>query len=177
MSASNEKEAMARPEERESEVALLFDLHYRSLRGLAYVLLGDMGRAEEVTSEAFVKVFSGWNRLRRIDDRHGYLRQVVVNLCRSRFRRAKVERRVNEALGSRRIDAPTEDVDLRLDLWDEVRKLPERQKITVVLRYLEDLPEQQIANVLDCSVGTVKSQLSKAKAKLGKALAGTRGDT
>lgn len=167
---------MARPEERESELALLFDLHYRSLRGLAYVMLGDMTQAEEVASEAFVKVFSGWNRFRKIDDRHAYLRQVVVNLCRSRFRRSTVERRVNEALGRDREDAVIEDADLRLDLWDEVRKLPERQKITIVLRYLEDLPEQQIADILGCSVGTVKSQSSKARAKLERALAGTRGD-
>jgi len=160
---------------RERELTALFDQHYASLRGLAYVMLGDAARAEEVVMEAFLKAFSGWNSFRRVEHPHAYLRQVVVNLCRSRFRREKVELRVN-ALVHRRDEAEWHPgVELRMDLWNAVRKLPERQRACVVLRYLEDLPEVDIAEALQCSVGTVKSQLFKAKAKLERELAEATG--
>lgn len=156
--------------ERERDFVALFDRHYRSLRGLAFVMLGDRARAEEVVMEAYLKAFSGWNRVAHVDHPHAYLRQIVVNLCRSKFRREKVELRVN-ALFHR--TAHTEwqpDRELRMDLWDAVRKLPERQRACVVLRYLEDMTEREIADALECSIGTVKSQLSKARAKLEREL-------
>ncbi|MEA2461556.1 MAG: hypothetical protein QOH90_1733 [Actinomycetota bacterium] len=156
--------------QRDRQVARLFDDSYRSLRGLAFVMLGDASAAEEVVMEAFEKAFSGWNRFRSLEHPHAYLRQIVVNLCRSRFRRQKVEGRVN-ALVHRGERAPAPpDHESRLDLWAAVRELPERQRACVVLRYLEDMQEQEVADVLDCSVGTVKSQLFKARAKLERAL-------
>jgi RNA polymerase sigma-70 factor (sigma-E family) len=152
--------------ESERDFEVLFDLHYRSLRGLAFVMLGDAARAEEIVMEAFLKAFSGWGRLRRMDDPHGYLRQIVVNLCRSKFRREKVELRVN-ALVHRREEAKWEpSQELRMDLWAAVGTLPARQRACVVFRYLEDMTEHEIAAALECSVGTVKSQLSKARTKL-----------
>ncbi len=155
---------------RERTLTALFDEHYASLRGLAYVMLGDAARSEEVVMEAFLKAFGGWNTFRRVEHPHAYLRQIVVNLCRSRFRREKVELRVN-ALVHRRDETHWEPgAELRIDLWNAVRKLPERQRACIVLRYLEDLPEVEIAEALQCSVGTVKSQLFKAKAKLEREL-------
>lgn len=160
----------ARGKEHEREFEVLFDRHYRSLRGLAFVMLGDAARAEEIVSEAYLKAFSGWGRLRRMDHPQAYLRQIVVNLCRSKFRREKVELRVN-ALVHRVGEAQWEpERELRMDLWAAVRKLPERQRACVVLRYLEDMTEREIADVLECSIGTVKSQLSKARAKLEREL-------
>ncbi len=156
--------------EHEREFELLFDRHYRSLRGLAFVMLGDAARAEEIVMEAYLKAFSGWGRLRTMDNPHAYLRQIVVNLCRSKFRREKVELRVN-ALVHRREEARWEPPqELRMDLWGAVRTLPERQRACVVLRYLEDMTEREIADALECSIGTVKSQLSKARAKLEREL-------
>ena len=160
----------ASSEEHEREFEVLFDRHYRSLRGLAFVMLGDAARAEEIVMEAYLKAFSGWGRLRRMDHPHAYLRQIVVNLCRSKFRREKVELRVN-ALVHRREESQWEpERELRMDLWDAVRKLPERQRACVVLRDLEDMTEREIADALECSIGTVKSQLSKARTKLEREL-------
>ena len=160
--------SMTKEHAREFEV--LFDRHYRSLRGLAFVMLGDAARAEEIVSEAYLKAFGGWGRMRRMDHPQAYLRQIVVNLCRSKFRREKVELRVN-ALVHRSGEAEWQpSAELRLDLWAAVRKLPERQRACVVLRYLEDMTEREIADALECSVGTVKSQLSKARTKLEREL-------
>ena len=160
---------------RGQELSALFDQHYRSLRGLAFIMLGDSARSEEVVMEAFVKAFTGWERFKRVDHPHAYLRQVVVNLCRSRFRREQVEHRVNALVHRRDESSVQPEQEDRLDLWAAVRRLPDRQRAVVVLRYLEDMTEREIADTLECSVGTVKSQLHKAKAKLERELEGANG--
>ncbi len=160
--------------ERDRAIAALFDQHYGPMCRLAYVILGDAAIAEELVMEAFLKTFSGWWRIRdraRVD---AYLRRAVVNLCRSRIRRKAIESRVNATLHSReQVTTPAWDPERhetsRL-VWKAVQALPERQRAAVILRYFEDLPEADIAEALQCSVGTVKSQLSKARAKLGLAL-------
>jgi RNA polymerase sigma-70 factor (sigma-E family) len=160
--------------ERDREVAALFDRHYAPLCRLAYVILGDGPMAEEIVMEALLKTFTGWGRIRDLDRSDAYLKRTVVNLCRSKIRRKVIESRVNQTSYKRdELKAPSWDPERhetsRL-VMDAVRTLPERQRACVVLRYFEDLPEAQIAEVLDCSVGTVKSQLSKARVKLGKHL-------
>lgn len=128
--------------------------------------------AEEMVMEALLKTFTGFRRIRDLDRADVYLRRAVVNLCRSKIRRKSIEMRVNATVhhrGERR--APhwdPEQHEISRVVLDAVRKLPERQRACVVLFYYEDLPEAQIAEVLDCSVGTVKSQLSKSRAKLQK---------
>jgi len=161
--------------ERDEAIAALFDQHYTSLHGLARVILGDSALAEEVVSEAFVKTFAGWRRFSRVEHQPAYLRRMVVNECRMKIRRQSIERRVN-ALAHRDHQQRGPDWDpeqhaVSLDIASAVRRLPERQRICVVLRYLEDMPDAEIAMVLDCSVGTVKSQLFKARSKLGAVLA------
>lgn len=162
--------------ERDREIAALFDRHYAPMCRLAFVILGDAALAEEIVMEALLKTFSGWRRIRDLDRVDAYLKRSVVNLCRSKIRRKAIEARVN-ATSYRRDErkAPEWDPERhevsRL-VWGAVKDLPERQRACVVLRYYEDMPEAQIADILDCSVGTVKSQLSKARAKLEKALGG-----
>jgi RNA polymerase sigma-70 factor (sigma-E family) len=157
-------------------VAGLFDRHYAPMCRLAYAILGDAPLAEEIVMEALLKTFTGWGRLRDTDRADAYLRRAVVNLCRSRIRRKTIESRVNRTIHHRdELKAPDWDADRhetsRL-VWAAVVALPERQRACVVLRYFEDLPESEIAEILECSVGTVKSQLSKARAKLEPVLSG-----
>jgi RNA polymerase sigma-70 factor (sigma-E family) len=159
---------------RDRQVAELFDQNYTRLRGLAFVMLGNSALAEEVVMEAFATACASWRRFSRTDWPPAYLRQMVVNLCRSKIRRQRIESRVNvlahRAEEMRQTPWDPGRSDLHLDLWDAVRRLPERQRACVVLRYLEDLPEAQIAEILQCSIGTVKSQLHRAKQGLEKAL-------
>jgi len=155
-------------------VARLFDEHYRGLCRLAGLLLGDSAAAEEVVQEAFLRTFSGWWRVRHPERAQWYLRTSVVNLCRSRLRRRTTEDRGNRVTWSGTAGEATGDgADLGVDalmLVELVRRLPPRQRDAVVLRYYEDLPEAEIARILGCAVGTVKSQLSKARATLARAL-------
>ena len=162
--------------ERDEQVAALFDQHYRRLCELAYVILGDRGLAEEIVMDALMKTFTGWSRIRDLSKADAYLKRAVINLCRSRIRRKTIELRSN-AVTYRREELRPPDWDPETHetsrlLWQAVKDLPVRQRAAIVLRYVDDLPEQDIADILDCSVGTVRSQLSRARRKLEKALAG-----
>ncbi|MEA2435343.1 MAG: hypothetical protein QOG54_2800 [Actinomycetota bacterium] len=161
-------------EGRDAHVAALFDEHYDRLRDLAFMIIGDRGAAEELVMEAFLKTFTGWARIRDLDRADAYLKRAVVNLCRSKIRRKTIEFRQNATVYKREERKPKGwDADLHEDsreLWAAVRRLPVRQRACIVLFYAEDLPEGDIAEILDCSVGTVRSQLSRARKKLGDML-------
>ena len=155
---------------RDAAVAALFDAHYAGLSRLATLLLGDPGQAEEAVQEAFLRTFVGWRRLRHPERAQAYLRAAVVNQCRSRGRRATTEQRKYRVVwAGAEQDAGLVDVERTGDVLvvlDAVRSLPARQREAVVLRYYADLSEADVAKALGCSVGTVKSQLSKARATL-----------
>jgi len=165
-----------RPSGRDAVVVELFDRHYASLCRLGTVILGDAAAAEEVVQDAFARTLSGWWRLRRQERAPAYLRAAVVNGCRSRLRRRSTEDRGNRVVWAGDVQrlghppaAPVEDVVVVLDA---VRALPRRQREAVILRYYADLSETDVADALGCSVGTVKSQLAKARATLARELAG-----
>lgn len=157
---------------RDQLITALFDAHFRSLAALAYLMLGDAPAAEEVAMEAFTQFCARPRTRARIEHPFPYLRRMVLNLAAQRIRRLQIERRVNETVARWPTGSGSESsaVDLRLDVASAVRSLPARQRACVVLRYLEELPEAEIAETLGCSVGTVKSQLHKARAKLAAIL-------
>jgi len=155
-------------DDRDDRIRALFEDHYAGLCRLAYLITGDATQAEELVMDAFVRTFAGWRRIRDLDRADSYLRKAVVNLSRSRNRRRQTEQRSTATLPTS--IAPRAESDRDDDVWDAVRELPHRQRAAVVLRYFEDLSEADIADALGCSVGTVKSQLSKARAALSRAL-------
>ena len=161
---------------RDRAVAALFDAHYAGLCRLATLLLDDAGQAEEAVQEAFLRTFVGWRRLRHPEHAGAYLRAAVVNQCRSRGRRRVSEQRGNRTLWAGTGDeARSSDIERAGDVLavlDAVRSLPARQREAVVLRYYADLSEADVAQALGCSLGTVKSQLSKARASLARLLSG-----
>lgn len=154
---------------RDELIGELFEIHYPGLCRLAYLIVGNMREAEEIVMDAFVRTFSSWHRIRDLDRSDAYLRRAVVNLSRSRQRRRRGEERSNAALQTPTWTHQT-DVEGDMVVWEAVRQLPYGQRAAVVLRYYEDLPETEIARLLRCSVGTVKSQLAKARARLGQYL-------
>jgi RNA polymerase sigma-70 factor, ECF subfamily len=163
--------AHSRLGQRDEELAVLFRQHYVALYRLAYLLLRDAGLAEEVVMDSFVKTFSGWGRLRDTERAPVYLRRTVINTARSKIRRQVIEGRATDRF--KRMNPPlVAEPQLGIEqsrIWELVRALPVRQRACVVLRYFEDLSEAQIAEMLECSVGTVKSQLSRARVRLQKA--------
>ena len=131
---------------------------------LAYALTGDQGHAEEVAQTAFAKAYANWPRVTRAGHPDAYVRQIVINENRNRFRK----RRVRELSTDNLPDTPIPGIDLdgRAALLDALRALGPRQRAVVVLRYWLDLTETETAAALGCSVGTVKSQASRALATL-----------
>jgi RNA polymerase sigma-70 factor (sigma-E family) len=155
-------------------MSALFEQHYSGLCDLASMILGDPAAAEEIVMEALLKTFTGWGRIREKDRAGVYLRRAVINLCRSKIRRKVIEARVN-AVSHRReeLRPPAWTVDAHetaREVWRAVRELPTRQRACIYLRYVEDLAEGDIAEIMDCSVGTVRSQLSRARDKLERRL-------
>ncbi len=136
-----------------------FDAHYERLFRLALVLTRDPHEAEDLVQDVFVRSSRRLDMLPE-DEVGPYLRAAVVNGWRTRMRRFRVRSRRLPLLTTP--DHSGVDLDAAHDLWTLVLALPPRQRATVILRYYEDLSEQATAEVLGCSVGTVKSQLSRA---------------
>ena len=152
----------------------LFDAHYPRLCRLARVIVGDPATAEEIVMEAFLRTLVGWRRIRDVDRAEAYLQRAVVNLSRTAARRQATERRATGTVAARAVTDPETAADRHAaadPVLRAVRALPHRQRAAVVLRYYADLTEEQAAEVLGCSVGTVKSQVAKAKRTLARVLA------
>ena len=132
---------------------------------LAFGLTGDRWLAEDMAQTALARAYVAWRRVSRADDPDAYLRRILVNASHRRFRR----RRVTEQPGDppeTAVDGPADLVGERAALLAALRQLPPRQREVIVLRYWADLADVQIAATLGCSPGTVRSQLSRALAKL-----------
>ncbi|MET7286210.1 SigE family RNA polymerase sigma factor [Streptomyces sp. NPDC005573] len=142
---------------------------WRALTHTAYLLTGDFHEAEDLVQTTLVKVYPHWRRLDPERAEH-YVRRALVNTNRSRHRRRRITHLLLPSLpdtGPVRDDgAGVEDVDAFDALARELADLPERQRAVVVLRYCEDLSVEEVADILGCSAGTVKSQASRALAKL-----------
>ncbi|MBB6556583.1 SigE family RNA polymerase sigma factor [Nonomuraea rubra] len=139
-----------------------------SLLRVAYLACGDETEAEDLLQTALERTYRKWDRVDH-DNPEPYVRRVIVNAAISRARRRAVLSIVPMHSPPER-PARAGDPDLTHVLMDALRALPPRQRAVVVLRYWEDLSETQTAEVLGCSIGTVKSQASKAMAKLRSAL-------
>ncbi|MFC4006269.1 SigE family RNA polymerase sigma factor [Nonomuraea purpurea] len=139
-----------------------------SLLRVAYLACGDATEAEDLLQTALERTYRNWDRVRH-DSPEPYVRRVIVNAAISRARRRAILR-IIPMHRPPETAARAADADLRHVLMEALRALPPRQRAAVVLRYWEDLSETQTAEVLGCTVGTVKSQTSKALAKLRSAL-------
>src|SRR5688500_5614516 len=155
----------------ESEsAASLYAAHHRAALRFAYLLTGDHEAAQDITHDAFVRVFSRPRQLRDPDAFPAYLRRTVLNVCFSAHRSAMRERarieRAHRASTPASVamdagDVAGVDLGIDVDLWEAVQRLSPRQRAAVVLRFWLDLSEADIASALRCRRGTVKSLLSR----------------
>ena len=133
-----------------------------SLLRTAFLLTRDHALAEDLLQTALTKAYLAWGRIE--GNAEPYVRKILVNTYASWWRRRWNGERPTDELP----ETPHSDdrAGESGDLWDALGRLPRRQRAVVVLRYFEDLTEAQTADLLGISVGTVKSQTSKALAKL-----------
>jgi RNA polymerase sigma-70 factor (sigma-E family) len=145
----------------------LYAQHVQGTVRLAYLLTGNGEVAKDIAQDAFVRAFGRWHHLRKASSFESYLRATTVNAARSYFRHLSVERRflAREAARPPK-DVPAPELSLQGRLRGELLALPTRQRAAVVLRYFEDLSEDQTAELLGCSRGNVKALASKGMARL-----------
>jgi len=135
-------------------------------------LTGDRYLAEDVLSDALVKVARRWRRISSLDDPAAYVRRVLVTTYLDDRRKAQRRRTAptdDITVLDRSADAVRDTADVVVDRAEVARllaALPPQQKAAVVLRYLMDESDEQIADSLGCSTGTVRSHLSRARATL-----------
>lgn len=158
-------------EERARDLGAFIDARSSSLLRYAYLLTGDHGLAEDLLQNSLIKVYLSWNSIRDRGALEAYTRTVMTRTQLSWWRRPArrevlgvepTERAVRDHLNVR--EGPP--VDERDELWLLLATLGPRQRAVLVLRFYEDLSEAEIARVLGCATGTVKSQLSRGLARL-----------
>jgi RNA polymerase sigma-70 factor (sigma-E family) len=128
-----------------------------------HMLTGSPDAAADLVQDALERTLAAWHRVRNRDDPEGYVRRTMVNRNVSIWRRRRREQLVDDVPDQGHLDNP--------DLPDPALQralatLPRKQRAVIVLRFAEDLSERRVAELLGCSVGTVKSQTFKALAKL-----------
>jgi RNA polymerase sigma-70 factor (sigma-E family) len=159
------------PEVRD-RISALYEAQALPLVKLAVLMTGDQSVAEDVVQDAFLGLYRRWNSLDDPGKAAGYLRSSVLNGCRSvhrlRFRR---ERIVLDPPGpSASAEASVLLGEAHREVLAALRRLPPRQREAVVLRYYLDLTEEQTAQAMGVSRGTVKSATSRGIDALGRSL-------
>jgi RNA polymerase sigma-70 factor (sigma-E family) len=157
--------------------ALDFDGYVRArtqrLARLAFLLTGDVHLAEDLLQTSLAKVAPRWAQIVAAGDPTAYIRTVLVHTAIGWRRRAWHSETPTAPLPERATPDATAEVDGRERLRIALAQLAPRQRAAVVLRFYEDLSEHDVAAVMGCSVGTVKSQTAKALARLRVLLADT----
>jgi RNA polymerase sigma-70 factor (sigma-E family) len=138
----------------------------RSLLRTAYLLTGNRADAEDLVQAALAKTYLAWDRIEDRKALDGYVRRAMVNTHISWWRRRRLEEYPTDEIPDQAVADHSGTSDLQDSLRRAVDRLPQRMRAAVVLRYFEDMTEAEVADVLGVSLGTVKSTVSRAVAKL-----------
>ena len=158
-------------DERDRDLGAFIDARSCSLLRFAYLLTGDHGLAEDLLQNSLIKVYLSWDRIRDRAALEAYTRTVMTRTQLSWWRRP-ARREVlgveptERALRNHHHFQQRDEGEQRDELWQLLATLGPRQRAVLVLRFYEDLSEAEIARVLGCTTGTVKSQLSRGLARL-----------
>jgi RNA polymerase sigma-70 factor (sigma-E family) len=152
---------------RDADFAAYLQARQASVLRTAYLLSGDRHTAEDLTQTAFAKLYLAWDRVRDQGSIDGYLRRILVNEHNSLWRRGwKRREHATDELPEPAPVLDEYDDGRGAALWQLVQTLPKKARAVLVLRYYEQLSEAETAEILGISVGTVKSQTSRALAAL-----------
>jgi RNA polymerase sigma-70 factor (ECF subfamily) len=165
----------------------VLEAHYRQVINIAYRFLNNQAAAEDIAQEVFLRFYRVFPRYKPEAKFSTYLYKMTKNLCLNYLRQRKPERFISldapgregensgpdipdeKAITAREI---MEKEELKAKIYEALNKLPESQRTAVILRRYENLDYEEIARILGCSVGAVKSLLHRAKLSLRKELAG-----
>lgn len=140
-----------------------------SLLGTAYLLTGDHGRAEDLLQSTLLKAYKHWKRVTSTGSPDAYVRRILINEQLSWWRRRRIEPvsipTYHDSVAGTTADTSVDLVE-RDRMWRALLQLPPRTRAVIVLRYREDMSEAATAELLGCSVGTVKSLCSRGLARM-----------
>ena len=142
---------------------------YRSLVGLAFVITGDQGTAEDLVQDALTAAHRNWDKVSHYQKPGAWVRRVLVNRSTSRFRRLASESKATLRLRAEP-HFPISPSDPNIEVWNAVRALPKRQAQVIALHYWDDQSLAQIADILECGTETVKTHLKRARQSLASTL-------
>lgn len=143
---------------------------YRSMVGIALALATDTAAAEDLAQDAFLTAHRRWDRVSQYDSPAAWVRRVLINRATSRRRRMSAELRAVARVGPPEPVAPDLSAETA-EVWEQVRRLPRRQRQAIALHYVGQLSTVEIADVMGCSQGAVKSHLHRAREALRGSLA------
>jgi RNA polymerase sigma-70 factor (sigma-E family) len=132
----------------------------------AVLMTGDRGLAEDLVQATLIRTYGAWGRIRRREAVDAYARRVMVTTYVNWWHRKWRGELPTESLPEQPAPDAFGQVEDGLSLHDALARLPKRMRAVVVLRYYDDLPDVEIAAMLGCSTGTVRSQAARALAKL-----------
>lgn len=154
---------------RPAEFASWYRDLYPRVVGLLTVAAGDAEVAKDAAAEAFARAYERWDRVSKHDSPGGWLYTVALNVVRRQARRREVEERLLRRVPP--VRAANDEVPVSADLWKALRGLTLRQRTAIALRYLLDLPEAEVAQVMGVSRGAASATLSAARRALADRLA------
>ena len=147
----------------------------RSLLRFAYVLSGDAHLAEDLVQEVLTRLHRRWEKVTAMNHAEAYVRTAIARQYLSwRRRRSAGEAILAEVPEPAAVAEPQQRVLARDQMWQLLAGLPRAQRAVLVLRFYCDLPDEEIATLMDCGVSTVRSQASRALAKM-RTMIGGRG--
>jgi len=138
----------------------------QSLLRTAYLLTGNLADAEDLVQSALAKTYLAWDRIEDRGALDGYVRRAIINTHISSWRRRRLQEYPTDELPDQAVADHATSSDLQETLRRAVDRLPRRMRAVVMLRYYEDMTEAEVAEALGVSLGTVKSTVARAVAKL-----------
>jgi RNA polymerase sigma-70 factor (ECF subfamily) len=151
---------------------MFYQREFKAIVAIARALVRDGGTAEDLAQDAFVAAHRNWDRVSHYDNPTAWVRRVAVNKATSFQRRRGAEWRAITRLGGAADSSTMPDISHETEeVWNEVRRLPRRQAQAIALFYVGQLSIEEIAEVMDCQRGAVKSHLHRARTKLNQSLA------
>jgi len=150
----------------EDDFQVFMVARWPALLRTAYLLTGNRHDAEDLAQAALARAFSKWSRVRRADNPDAYVWRIMINVNVDRIRKLKGREWLTHRLPEHPAADRSEEVVARGALLDALGRLPAQQRAVVVLRYMEDRTESEVAQLLGVGVGTVRSHAARARAKL-----------
>jgi RNA polymerase sigma factor (sigma-70 family) len=155
------------PENADDAFNALFRREFGPITRTAYLIVGDWEVAREIAQDAFVQVLRHWKKVQEMESPGGWVRRVAIrDAVRTRGRDAR-QRSLTRTTA---VGFVAETEPVATDVREALLTLPRQQRAVIALHYLEDRPVAEIATLLGCSEGTVKTHLSRGRAALAARL-------